>query len=98
MSAMPITCRNVVATVFVLWSVAVSGEEPFTFHSPLAEDWYNGGEYFEWTSTTKNNNGRKTNVFYRTFGDRGRQAVELLLRRGFESGVIPRLVVPEFVG
>ena len=32
------------------------------------------------------------------FGVRGREAVRLLLRRGFESGVIPHLVVPEFIG
>ena len=32
------------------------------------------------------------------FGPRGREAVRLLLRRGYESGIIPRLVVPEFIG
>ena len=32
------------------------------------------------------------------FGVRGREAVRLLLRRGYESGVIPHLVVPEFIG
>jgi len=32
------------------------------------------------------------------FGPAGRQAVALLLQRGFEAGVIPRLVTPEFVG
>ncbi|MFN5536361.1 MAG: menaquinone biosynthesis family protein [Planctomyces sp.] len=32
------------------------------------------------------------------FGPRGREAVRLLLRRGYDSGVIPRLVVPEFIG
>lgn len=31
------------------------------------------------------------------FGDAGRQAVTMLLRRGFETGVIPRLVTPQFV-
>jgi 1,4-dihydroxy-6-naphthoate synthase len=31
------------------------------------------------------------------FGQRGREAVALLLRRGYEAGVIDRLVVPEFV-
>jgi 1,4-dihydroxy-6-naphthoate synthase len=31
------------------------------------------------------------------FGERGREAVALLLRRGYEAGVIDRLVVPEFV-
>lgn len=32
------------------------------------------------------------------FGVRGREAVRLLLRRGYEAGVIPKLVVPEFIG
>ena len=32
------------------------------------------------------------------FGPRGREAVRLLLRRGYESGIIPKLVVPEFIG
>ena len=31
------------------------------------------------------------------FGPRGREAVRLLLARGHEAGVIPKLVVPEFV-
>ena len=32
------------------------------------------------------------------FGERGRQAVTELLRRGYETGVIENLVVPEFIG
>ena len=31
------------------------------------------------------------------FGDRGRQAVSRLLERGHAAGVIPELVLPEFV-
>jgi 1,4-dihydroxy-6-naphthoate synthase len=31
------------------------------------------------------------------FGSRGREAVALLLRKGYEAGIIDRLVVPEFV-
>jgi 1,4-dihydroxy-6-naphthoate synthase len=31
------------------------------------------------------------------FGARGREAVALLLRKGYEAGIIDRLVVPEFV-
>jgi 1,4-dihydroxy-6-naphthoate synthase len=31
------------------------------------------------------------------FGQRGRDAVRVLLERGFQAGVIPKLVVPEFV-
>ena len=32
------------------------------------------------------------------FGERGRQAVTKLLRRGYETGVIENLIVPEFIG
>ena len=32
------------------------------------------------------------------FGEKGRAAVRLLLKRGFECGVIPDLIEPEFVG
>jgi 1,4-dihydroxy-6-naphthoate synthase len=31
------------------------------------------------------------------WGQRGREAVRLLLRRGYETGVIPKLIEPEFV-
>ena len=50
----------------------------FTFYSPLAEAWYRAGDYFEWTSTTRNNAGRRVNVFYRTFGNRSNPALVLL--------------------
>ena len=50
----------------------------FTFHSPLAEAWYRGGGYFDWTSTTPNNEGRRVKVFHRTFGDRANPALVLL--------------------
>ena len=42
--------------------------------------------------------GMYVNDWTLDFGPKGREAVRLLLRRGFESGVIPKLVVPEFVG
>jgi pimeloyl-ACP methyl ester carboxylesterase len=50
----------------------------FTFYSPLAEEWYRSGSYFEWTSTTQNNERRRVNVFYRTFGDRAKPALVIL--------------------
>ena len=50
----------------------------FTFYSPLAEEWYRSGSYFEWTSTTPNNEGRRVKVFYRTFGDRAKPALVIL--------------------
>ena len=34
-----------------------------------ARDWYQAGDYFEWTSTTEDNKSAKVNVFYRTWGD-----------------------------
>ncbi len=42
--------------------------------------------------------GMYVNDWTRDFGDIGREAVATLLRKGHEAGVIPNLVVPEFVG
>ncbi len=36
------------------------------------------------------------NDWTRSYGERGREAVRLLLRRGYEAGVLPRLVEPEW--
>ena len=44
-------------------------ESDFVFYSELARDWYEAGAWFEWQSTTENNNGATVNVYYRTFGD-----------------------------
>ena len=55
----------------------------FTFYSELAQEWYRGGEYFEWTSTTVNNNNAKVNVFYQTFGDSSNP--QLLIIHGFPN-------------
>lgn len=52
--------------------------QDFTFYSPLSREWYEGGDYFDWTSTTLNNGGRTVRVFHRTFGDRSNPAVVLL--------------------
>ena len=52
--------------------------QAFTFYSPLSEEWYAGGEYFTWTSTTLDNAGREVDVFYRTFGDRSNPAILLV--------------------
>jgi 1,4-dihydroxy-6-naphthoate synthase len=41
--------------------------------------------------------GMYVNDWTLDFGPRGRQAVTELLKRGYEAGVIPHLVVPEFV-
>ena len=49
-------------------SVGHAAEEN-TFYSDLARDWYEGGDYFEWQSTTSNNDGASVDVFYRTFGN-----------------------------
>jgi 1,4-dihydroxy-6-naphthoate synthase len=42
--------------------------------------------------------GMYVNDWTLDFGPRGREAVELLLRRGFEEGIIPRPVELEFIG
>lgn len=55
----------------------------FTFYSELAEQWYEGGDYFEWASTTENNDDAEVSVFYQTFGDRSNP--ELLIVHGFPN-------------
>ena len=62
----------------VLGSQSGTTQADFTFYSPLAEEWYRSGNYFEWTSTTPNNEGRRVNVFYRTFGNRANPSLVLL--------------------
>jgi pimeloyl-ACP methyl ester carboxylesterase len=57
---------------------ASAQQADFTFYSPLAEDWYQAAEAFEWTSTTENNNGQRVQVSYRTFGSRSDPALVLL--------------------
>ena len=59
----------------VIGSPSREAQTGFTFYSPLAEDWYRAGEYFEWASTTRNNEGRRVRVFYRTFGSRSNPAL-----------------------
>ena len=62
----------------VIGSQSLDPQTGFTFYSPLAEAWYRAGEYFEWTSTTPNNEGRRVRVFYRTFGNRANPALVIL--------------------
>ena len=59
----------------IIGTPSLDSQTGFTFYSPLAEQWYRAGQYFEWTSTTRNNEGRRVNVFYRTFGDRSNPAL-----------------------
>ena len=55
---------------FCAAGVNLSAQEGnFVFYSELARDWYEAGAWFEWQSTTENNNGATVNVYYRTFGD-----------------------------
>lgn len=41
--------------------------------------------------------GMYVNDWTLDFGPRGRESVRLLLERGYQTGLIPKLVVPEFV-
>ena len=41
--------------------------------------------------------GMYVNDWTLDFGPRGREAVRVLLERGYQAGVIPKLIVPEFV-
>ncbi len=82
---MPSTLASI--ALATLLSVATSSllaqADDFTFYSDLAQDWYEGGDYFEWTSTTENNNEAKLNVFYQTFGDSSNP--QLLIVHGFPN-------------
>ena len=42
--------------------------------------------------------GMYVNDWTRDFGEKGREAVRLFLKKGHEAGVLPELVEPEFVG
>ena len=57
--------------------------DEFVFHSDLARNWYQEGQYFEWTSTTEDNKGAKVNIFYRTWGDETKP--KLVLIHGFPN-------------
>ena len=69
------------ATGFV--SSSLSQDDDFVFYSDLARDWYEGGDYFEWTSTTADNNNAEVSVFYRTWGDEANP--KLVLIHGFPN-------------
>jgi len=76
--------RIILFSLFVFSSQALlAQDDDFVFYSDLARDWYQGGDYFEWTSTTEDNNGRKVNVFYRTWGDKSNP--KLVLIHGFPN-------------
>ena len=62
---------------------SLAQDDEFVFYSDLARDWYQGGDYFEWTSTTEDNNAKKVNVFFRTWGDETKP--KLVLIHGFPN-------------
>ena len=62
----------------VIGAPSLDSQTGFTFYSPLAEEWYRGGQYFEWASTTPNNQGRRVRVYHRTFGNRSNPALVIL--------------------
>lgn len=69
--------------VLVLPLPSAAQDDDFVFYSDLARDWYQAGDYFEWTSTTADNNNARVNVFYRTWGDESNP--KLLLVHGFPN-------------
>ena len=69
--------------MFLLSSYNAAGQEDFVFYSELAQEWYEGGDYFEWTSTTRNNNSAIIDVFYRTWGNPNNP--QLLIIHGFPN-------------
>lgn len=77
--------RNSLMLLGLMFSaqVALAQDNDFVFYSDLAEAWYQGGEYFEWTSTTADNEAAQVSVFYRTFGATDKP--QLLLIHGFPN-------------
>ncbi|MDA1372945.1 MAG: alpha/beta hydrolase [Proteobacteria bacterium] len=81
---MKIIHNLLLATLLVMnCSVAMAQDDDFEFYSDLARDWYQAGDYFEWTSTTADNNNARVNVFYRTWGNESNP--KLLLIHGFPN-------------
>ena len=58
-------------------------DDDFVFYSELAQNWYQAGDYFEWTSTTADNDSLAVDIFYRTWGDESKP--KLLLVHGFPN-------------
>ena len=56
--------RKLFLVCFIAFSfqASLAQDDEFVFYSDLARDWYQGGDYFEWTSTTEDNNAKKVNV------------------------------------
>ena len=75
--------RHPVLVFLLVNGLSVAQDSEFVFYSDLANDWYVGGDYFEWTSTTEDNNAAKVNVFYRTWGDESKP--KLVLIHGFPN-------------
>ena len=69
--------------VLVNNGLSIAQDDGFVFYSDLARNWYQGGDYFEWTSPTEDNNAAKVNVFYRTWGDESKP--KLVLIHGFPN-------------
>ena len=81
---MAVTRKNFLFFLMLFNSQAlVAQDDDFVFYSDLARDWYQGGDYFEWTSTTEDNNDAKVNIFYRTWGDETKP--KLVLIHGFPN-------------
>lgn len=62
---------------------SLAQDDNFAFYSDLARDWYQAGDYFEWTSTTADNDEARVNIFYRTWGDDSNP--KLVLVHGFPN-------------
>lgn len=79
-----LTKTKLIAIMFACMTMGLSfaqqnsQQEDFVFYSPLAQQWYEAGQYFEWTSTTADNNARTLQIHYRTFGDSSKPAILML--------------------
>lgn len=76
--------KAILPILFVFGAQAsLAQDDDFVFYSDLAREWHQGGDYFEWTSTTADNEGARVKVFYRTWGDETKP--KLVLIHGFPN-------------
>lgn len=81
---MAFTKKLIAAVSSFLLSIPLAAQEDdFVFYSELAENWYQSGDYFQWTSTTADNDSAVVDIFYRTWGDESKP--KLLLVHGFPN-------------
>ena len=89
--------RACIVLIIVLCCARVSAAQPLA--SDLADTWRASGQYFTWTSTLPENQGRRVQVFYRCVGDPSRPTIVMLPgfpTSSFDFRLLSRELEPEF--